>query len=174
VVAIVAEREYTSVADILATAGDAPYLLVAEGVQDPQNLGALLRCAEAAGVHGVIISKHGGTGVTPTAAKASAGASAHIPVARVSSIPNVIEELKKAGLWIYGADAGGQPYYKTEMTGGVAIVVGGEGKGLSRLTKERCDFILSIPMYGKVSSLNVSCAAAVLLTEGAKQRNENN
>ena len=174
VVAIAAEREYASISDILATAGASPFLLIAEGVQDPQNLGALLRCAEAAGVHGVIISKHGGTGVTPTASKASAGAAAHIPIARVSSIPNAIQELKKAGLWIYGADAGGQPYYQAEMTGGLAIVVGGEGKGLSRLTRERCDFILSIPMYGQINSLNVSCAAAVLLSETARQRNNSN
>jgi len=170
IVAYAAAWEYCELSDILAVGGNEPLILVAEGVQDPQNLGALLRCADAAGVHGVIISKHGGVGVTATVAKASAGAAAHMPVARVSSIPNAIEQMKHAGLWIYGAESGGQPYHKVQMTGPAAIVVGSEGKGLSRLARERCDFIVTIPMHGKINSLNVSCAAAVLLCETAKQR----
>ena len=162
VIAFCSEREYCTIDEIL-TGCEVPFVLVVDGVEDPQNLGALLRCADAAGVHGVIISKHGGTAVTPAVVKASAGAALSVPIARVPNISKSIEELKRANLWIYGAEGGGKSFREVDMSGPMALVVGSEGQGLSRLVREKCDFIVSIPMMGKVNSLNVSCAAAVLL-----------
>ncbi len=173
VVAMAARKEYCSLSDILHIAeqrGEPPFLLLCDGVDDPGNLGALIRCAEGAGVHGVVIAKRRSVGTTAAVDKSSAGALEHMAVAKVSNLSFAIEELKKKGLWIYGAEAGGKSCYGTDMKGPLAVVVGSEGRGLSRLVAEKCDFIVSIEMYGKVNSFNVSCAAAVILCEAARQR----
>lgn len=173
VCASASEKEYVSIDALLEIArsrGEAPFIVVADGVEDPHNLGAIIRCAEGAGAHGMIIPKRRSVGVTATVARASAGAVEHMAIARVTNISVALDELKEAGLWIYGAEADGRAYYDTDMTGPAAIVLGSEGKGISRLVREKCDFIVSIPMYGKVNSFNVSTAAAVLLLEAAKQR----
>ena len=173
VVAIAAAREYASVDDIFRLAkerGEEPFIVVLDGVEDPHNLGAIIRNAECTGVHGVIIRKARSVGITPTVVKASAGAIEHVPVARVTNIGAVIDELKAGGLWIYAADMDGAPCYETDMSGGVAIVLGSEGSGISRLVKEKCDFTVTIPLYGSVNSMNVSAAAAVILSEAARQR----
>lgn len=175
VVAMVAGVTYQTVEEILASAaekGEAPFLVIADGVEDPHNLGAIIRSAEGAGAHGLIISKRHASPVTPTVIKASAGAAAHLPIAKVTNLATVIDELKEAGLWIYGAEAGGASLYESDLGGAAAFVVGSEGKGISRLIKEKCDFILSIPMYGQVNSFNVSCAAAVVLCYAAEQRHK--
>ena len=175
VIASAAQKEYSSLEDLLKIAadrGEPPFLVLCDGVDDPGNLGAILRCAEGAGAHGVIIPKRRSVGLTAAVDRASAGALEHIAVARVPNLAAAIDELKKAGLWVYGADADGQPYHATDMKGPCALVMGGEGTGLSHLTREKCDFIVSIGMYGKVNSFNVSCAAAVLLCEIARQRHE--
>ncbi len=175
VCASAAEKEYVTIEEILGIAaerGEPPFVVVADGVEDPHNLGAIIRCAEGAGAHGIIIPKRRSVGVTATVARASAGAVEHMAIARVTNIPSAIDELKESGLWIYGAEADGAAYYDTDMTGAAAIVLGSEGKGISRLVREKCDFVVSIPMYGKVNSFNVSTAAAVLLLEAAKQRHK--
>ena len=174
IVAVASEAEYSSVEDILAYAeslGESPFLVVCDGIEDPHNLGAIIRSAECSGAHGVIIPKRRAAGLTSTVGKASAGALMHMRVARVTNIAQTIDELKAAGVWTYAADMGDTPYYKSDMKGSVAIVLGNEGAGISRLVKEKCDFTVSIPLYGKIDSLNVSCAAAVLLSEAARQRN---
>ena len=174
IIAIAAERNYASVEDILAYAeekGEAPFIIVLDGVEDPHNLGALIRSAECAGAHGVIIPKRRAVGLTSTAVKASAGAAEHMRVAKVTNLASTIDELKERGLWFYAADMDGNSYYDTDFSGGVALVMGSEGYGISRLVKEKCDFVVSIPLYGSVNSLNVSCAGAVLMTEVARQRN---
>ncbi len=173
IVALAAEKSYATVDDMLALAaerGEKPLLVVAEGVEDPHNLGAIIRSAEGAGAHGVIISKRRASGLTATVGKASAGALEHMLVAKVPNIASEIEDLKKKGLWIYAAEAGGQMYYDCDMSGAVAIVLGSEGEGVSRLVKDRSDFVVSIPMNGKVNSLNVSNAAAILVYEAALQQ----
>lgn len=173
VAAIAAQKDYCSLDDLLKIAeerGEAPFLVLCDGVDDPGNLGALIRCAEGAGAHGVVIPKRRNVGLTAAVARSSAGALEHMAVARVSNISAAIAELKEKGLWIYGAEADGTPYDRTDFRGPAAIVMGGEGTGLSRLVRENCDFIVSIGMYGKVNSFNVSCAAAVLLCEAARQR----
>lgn len=175
VVAMVAGVTYRTVDELLAVAeekGEAPFLVIADGVEDPHNLGAIIRSAEGAGAHGLIIAKRHASPVTPTVIKASAGAAAHLPIAKVTNLAVTIDELKEKGLWIYGAEAGGSSLYESEPTGPAAFVVGSEGKGISRLVKEKCDFILSIPMYGQVNSFNVSCAAAVLLCYAAEKRHK--
>lgn len=175
VVAMVAGVTYRTVDELLAVAaekGEAPFLVIADGVEDPHNLGAIIRSAEGAGAHGLIISKRHASPVTPTVIKASAGAAAHLPIAKVTNLATTIDELKKAGIWIYGAEAGGTSLYESDPTGSAAFVVGSEGKGISRLIKDKCDFILSIPMYGQVNSFNVSCAAAVLLCYAAEKRHK--
>ena len=174
ILAIAAERNYASVEDILTYAeekGEAPFIIVLDGVEDPHNLGALIRSAECAGAHGVIIPKRRAVGLTSTAVKASAGAAEHMRVAKVTNLASTIDELKERGLWFYAADMDGSSYYDTDFSGGVALVMGSEGYGISRLVKEKCDFVVSIPLYGSVNSLNVSCAGAVLMTEVARQRN---
>lgn len=166
---------YQSVEDILKLAqirGEKPLIVIADEISDPHNLGAIIRCAEGAGAHGVIIPKRRSAGLTQVVAKASAGAIEHIPVAKVTNIAREIDELKKQGLWIFAADMGGSEYYKTDLTCAAAIVMGSEGSGISRLVKEKCDAVVSIPMYGKVDSFNVSAAAAVLLCEAARQRRQ--
>ena len=174
IVAVASEAEYSTVEEILAYAeslGESPFLVVCDGIEDPHNLGAIIRSAECSGAHGVIIPKRRAAGLTSTVGKASAGALMHMRVARVTNIAQTIDELKEAGVWTYAADMGDTPYYKSDMKGSVAIVLGNEGAGISRLVKEKCDFTVSIPLYGKIDSLNVSCAAAVLLSEAARQRN---
>lgn len=174
VAAMLAAITYASVADLLTHAreqGKAPYIIIADGIEDPHNLGALIRTAEAAGAHGMIIPKRRSASVTAAVYKASAGACAHLLVARVSNIAAALDELKQNSVWIYGADMGGTPWCEQDYGGGVGLVVGSEGEGLSRLVKEKCDFIVSLPMYGKVSSLNASVAGGILMYEIARQRN---
>ena len=174
IVAIAAERNYATIEDILAYAeerGESPFIIVLDGVEDPHNLGAIIRSAECSGAHGVIIPKRRAVGLTPTAVKASAGAAEHMRVAKVTNLATAIDELKERGLWFYAADMNGSSFYVTDFSGGVALVMGSEGFGISRLVKEKCDFVVSIPLYGSVNSLNVSCAGAILMTEVARQRN---
>ncbi len=173
IAAMVAERAYATVEDLLAIAeerGEPPFLLICDGVEDPHNLGAIIRSAECMGAHGIIIPKRRSVGLTPVVAKASAGAIEHLSVARVTNLVAAMEQLKEAGLWIYAADMDGSPYDTADLTGAVALVVGNEGNGISRLVREKCDFVLSIPQYGCVNSLNVSNAAAILACEIARQR----
>ncbi len=172
VIAMVAQKEYVSVEDILAIAaerGEPPLLVIADGITDPYNLGALIRCAEGVGAHGLIIPRRRAVGLTALVAKASAGAMEHLAVAKVSNVAGTIQMLQRKGIWCYAAEAGGQPYYDTDFTGPCALVFGSEGNGVSRIVKEACDRIVSIPMYGKVNSFNVSTAAAVILSESARQ-----
>ena len=176
VIAVAAAREYCSVDDILAHArslSQEPFVVVCDGLEDPRNLGAVIRCAECAGAHGVIIPRHHSAGLTAAADKASAGAAEHMLIARVPNLTAALETLKKAGLWVYGAEANGQNrLWQTDMKGPVCVVIGSEGQGLSRLVRESCDFIITIPMAGRVNSLNASAAAAILLYEIVRQRNE--
>ncbi|MBO4419185.1 MAG: 23S rRNA (guanosine(2251)-2'-O)-methyltransferase RlmB [Oscillospiraceae bacterium] len=174
VIAAVAAHEYASVEDILALAAqrnEAPLIVICDELSDPHNLGAILRSAECAGAHGVIIPKRRSVGLTAVVAKTSAGAVEYLPVARVSNISNTIRELKDQGVWVYGtaADGAGE-LYRTDLTGPSAIVIGNEGEGMSRLVRESCDALVSIPMKGRISSLNASAAAAVLLYEALRQR----
>lgn len=173
VVAMAAERSYSTIDDVFRLAeegGEHPLIVIADKIEDPHNLGALIRSAECAGAHGIIIPKRRACGLTPTVAKASAGALEHLAVAKVTNIAATIEELKKRGLWIFAAEVGGNEYYNADFNLPMALVLGSEGTGVSRLIKDKSDFIVSIPMYGKVNSLNVSAAAAVLLSEAARQR----
>lgn len=174
VIALVAPVEYATVDEILEIArskGEAPFVVILDRINDPHNLGSIIRTANCAGVHGVIISKHDSVSVTATAAKASAGAVEFTPVARVNNLAKTIDELKEAGLWITGADAAGdRSIYEADFKGGTAIVVGSEGMGISRLVAEKCDFLVKIPMKGNVNSLNASVAAALMIYEAAKCR----
>ena len=173
IVALAAAKEYTTVEDILEIAksrGEKPLIVIADGIVDPYNLGALIRCAECAGAHGLIIPKRRAVGLTPIVTKASAGAIEHLAIAKVSNIAQTLSWLKKQGVWTYAAEAGGKSYHDTDFRGPAAIVFGSEGDGVSSLIMERCDFITSIPMYGKVNSFNVSTAAAVILSEAARQK----
>jgi 23S rRNA (guanosine2251-2'-O)-methyltransferase len=174
IVAIAAERNYATVDDMLRLAeerGEKPLLVIADGILDPQNLGALIRVAECAGAHGIILPKRRAAALTSLVAKASAGAIEYLPIARVTNLTATIGELKEKGLWIYAADMDGTPYDKTELTGPAALVLGSEGEGISRLVRESCDFVVSIPLDGRVNSMNVTNAVAVLLCEAARQRN---
>ena len=174
IIASVAAHEYSSIDDILAAAeakGEAPLLVICDELSDPHNLGAILRSAECAGAHGVIIPKRRSVGLTAVVGKASAGAIEYMPVARVSNLSAAIRELKERGVWIYGTAAeGASPLYRTDLTGPAAIVIGNEGVGMSRIVAESCDFKVSIPMKGHISSLNASAAAAILLYEAVRQR----
>ncbi len=174
VIAMAAARDYCTVTEILQRAkdqGEAPLIVICDEITDPHNLGAILRTAECAGVHGVIIPKRRNAGLTAVVAKSSAGAVEYMPVARVTNLTAAIDTLKKNGVWIYGTAANGaQPLYETDLTGPCAIVIGSEGTGLGRLVAEACDFMISIPMKGKINSLNASNAAAVLLYEALRQR----
>ena len=172
VVAMAAEKEYCSVDDILAIAaerGERPFIVIADGITDPHNLGAVIRCAEGVGAHGLIIPKRRAVGLTPAVSKASCGAIEHLAVAKVTNIAATIEALKEKGIWIFSAEAGGTAYYETDFKCPCAIVLGSEGDGVSNIVKERSDYITSIPMYGQVNSFNVSTAAAVILAEVSKQ-----
>ncbi len=174
VVAFASAREYAELDDILqlpAQKGQTPLFLVLDGVEDPRNLGAILRTAEAAGVHGVIIPERRAVGLTETVAKAAAGALEYVPVVKVVNITNTIEELKKAGVWVVGAEAGGESaYWDADFVRPTALVLGGEGKGVRKLVKEHCDYLVSLPLMGNINSLNVSVAAGALLYEVLRQR----
>ncbi|WP_206459901.1 23S rRNA (guanosine(2251)-2'-O)-methyltransferase RlmB [Anaerovorax sp. IOR16] len=173
VAAYIAAYEYCEMEDLLHVArekGEDPFLILLDGLEDPHNLGAIMRTADAVGAHGVIIPNRRSVSLTDTVAKASAGAIEYVPVARVSNLVQTIEKLKQAGLWIGACDMNGQTFYEANLTGGIGIVVGGEGQGVSRLVREKCDFVLSIPMKGKITSLNASNAAAVLMYEVFRQR----
>lgn len=174
VIAVAAVREYVSVDDILAVAaerGESPLLVICDEISDPHNLGAIIRTAECAGAHGVIIPKRRSAGLTAVVAKTSAGAVSHVPVARVANLTACLKELKEQGLWIFGTAADGAVnLYQADLKGPVAIVIGSEGSGMSRLVAENCDFTVSIPMKGKLNSLNASASAAILLYEAVRQR----
>ena len=174
VIAVCAVREYASIDDIFNVAaerGEQPFVVVCDEISDPHNLGAIIRSAECAGAHGVIIPKHRSAGLTAVVGKTSAGAAEYMAVARVASIAAALEELKARGLWVYGAAAeGSSPMWDTDFSGPIALVIGSEGEGLGRLVRERCDFLVSIPLRGKVGSLNASTAAAVLMYEVLRQK----
>ncbi len=173
VIAYVAAYNYVEVEDILQIAKEkeeSPFILLLDEISDPHNLGAILRTANAAGVHGVIIPKRRAVGLTATVAKVSAGAIEYVKVARVSNLVQTIEELKKQGLWMVGSDMDGEVMYTMNITGPIGIVIGNEGEGISRLVKEKCDFIAKIPMYGKISSLNASVASSLMMYEVVRQR----
>ena len=174
VIALAAVREYVSVESILestAAKGENPLLVVCDEISDPHNLGAILRTAECAGAHGVIIPKRRSAGLTAIVAKTSAGAVSYIPVARVANVSATLKELKKQGVWIFGTAANANTtLYDADLKGPAAIVIGSEGDGMTRLVADNCDFLVSIPMQGKISSLNASAAAAILLYEAVRQR----
>ena len=174
VIALAAVREYASVEDILSAArerGEAPLLVVCDEISDPHNLGAIIRTAECAGAHGVIIPKRRSAGLTSIVGKTSAGAVSYVPVARVPNIPALLEQLQKEGVWVFGTAAEGTTeLYSADLKGPAAIVIGSEGDGMGRLVREGCDFLVSIPMKGRISSLNASAAAAILLYEAVRQR----
>ena len=174
VIALTSVREYVSVEDILNIArekGENPLIVVCDEISDPHNLGAIIRTAECAGAHGVVIPKRRSAGLTAVVAKTSAGAVAHVPVARVPNIPALLKDLKKQGVWVFGTAADGTTaLYDADLKGPAAIVIGSEGDGMTRLAAENCDFLVSIPMRGKLNSLNASAAAAILLYEAVRQR----
>ncbi len=174
IVAIASEKEYVSVEDVLAIAaerGEKPLIVIADGISDPHNLGAIIRCAEGAGAHGIIIPKRRAACITPAVVKASAGAVEHLAAVKCTNITETIKKLKELGLWIFAAEADGTPYDKADFTVPCAIVLGSEENGVSELVRKNCDYTVSIPMRGKVNSLNVSTAASVLLYEAIRQRN---
>ena len=173
VIAVAAAYEYAEVEDILEAArckGEAPFIFVLDEIEDPHNLGAIIRTANLAGAHGVIIPKRRAVGLTATVAKTSAGAINYTPVAKVTNIANTIEALKKEGLWFVCADMGGETMYNLDLKGPIGLVIGNEGNGVSRLVKEKCDFVASIPMKGDIDSLNASVAAGVMAFEIVRQR----
>lgn len=173
VIAVVSAHNYATVEEILEYAqskGEPPFIVILDGITDPHNLGAIIRSAECAGAHGVIIPKHRSVGLNATVGKTSAGAIEYMPVARVTNIVKTMEQLKKQGLWFACADMKGLDYFDTDMKGAIGVVIGSEGDGVSRLVKENCDFTVAIPMYGKIASLNASVAAGLLLYEVVRQR----
>lgn len=173
VIASAALYKYYEVDDILRAArekGEDPFIVVLDEITDNNNLGSILRTADAAGVHGIIIPKRRAVGLTPAVAKISSGAIEYVPVAKVTNLNHTLEYLKKEGLWIAGAEMSGEVYYGKDMTGPVALVIGSEGEGLGRLIKDNCDFLVSIPMKGKLSSLNAAVSAAIIMFEIQKQR----
>lgn len=173
IVAIASEKEYVTIEDVLKIAeerGEKPLIVIADGISDPHNLGAIIRCAEGAGAHGIIIPKRRAACITPAVVKASAGAVEHLAAVKCTNITETIKKLKDLGLWIFAAEADGTPYEKADYTVGCALVLGSEENGVSDLVRKNCDFTVSIPMRGKVNSLNVSTAAAVLLYEAIRQR----
>ncbi len=173
IMAVAACKEYATVEDILEKAkqaGEPPFIIVCDELEDAHNLGAILRTAEAAGCHGVIVPKRHAVGLTSAVYKTSAGAVEYVPVARVSNLTETLKQLKKQGLWVYGLDMDGEHWCRTDLTGGVVLVVGSEGHGISRLVREQCDFILSLPMRGNINSLNASVACGIIAYEVARQR----
>ncbi len=173
VAAVACAVDYKTVEEIVAIArekGEKPLIVVCDGVEDPHNLGAIIRCADGAGAHGVIVSKRHCPVIGQTVFKSSAGAASYVPIAKVSNIASAVDELKELGVWLFAAEADGVHYKKADFDGACAIVLGSEGEGVSRLVREKCDFTVSIPMRGNVNSLNVSTAASVLLFEAAEQQ----
>lgn len=171
-IAEVTDFKYCELEDILAYAeekGQPPFVLILDGVEDPHNLGSIIRVAECAGVHGVIIPRHRSVSVNDTVVKVSAGAASHVKVAKVTNINDAIEELKSKNVWVYAADMDGGSIYDAHLTGAIAFVIGGEGQGLKRLTKQKCDGVVALPMYGKVNSLNASVAAGIVVYEYLRQ-----
>jgi 23S rRNA (guanosine2251-2'-O)-methyltransferase len=173
VIAVCPAYAYAEVDDILnkaREAGEPPFIVILDGIEDPHNLGAVIRTADAAGAHGVIIPKRRATGITPAAVKASAGAVEHVPVARVTNLTSVIENLKNQNIWTFCADPAGEPLYDAPLSGAIAVIIGSEGAGVSRIVRETCDFAVSIPMFGKIPSLNASVCAAVIMYEAVRRR----
>lgn len=173
VIAVAASYEYATVEDILAKAkekGEPPFILLLDNIEDPHNLGAIIRTANLAGAHGVIIPKRRAAGLTAVVARTSAGALNYTPVAKVTNLKTVMEQLKKEGMWFVCADMGGTTYYDLDLKGPIGLVIGNEGEGVSHLVKENCDFVASIPMKGNIDSLNASVAAGILAFEIARQR----
>lgn len=171
VVAVTAGAHYSELEDIFARAGEDPvFLVVADEIEDPHNLGAIIRTAEAAGAHGLILPKRRSAGLTFTVTKTSAGAVSHLPIVRVANLATTIDLLKERGVWFYAADLDGTPWCETDYSGPCGLVVGSEGKGVGRLIREKCDFAVTLPMRGKVNSLNASVAAGIVLYEIARQR----
>lgn len=171
--AVLAAAQYADVDELLETArerGEPPFLIIADEIQDPHNLGAIIRTAEAAGAHGVIIPKRRSAGLNSTVFKTSAGAANWLKVARVTNLADTIRSLQKQGVWVYGAEADGEPFYSADLSGAIALVIGSEGNGLGRLVRESCDKILSIDMYGKINSLNASVSAGILMYEIVRHR----
>ncbi len=174
VCATAAIKEYSSIEDVLKLAeekGEAPFIIIADEIADPHNLGAIIRTAEAAGAHGVVVSKRRAAGLTYAVGKASAGAVEYMHVARVANIPQTIDKLKEKNIWVYAADMDGENWCGANLTGGLALVIGGEDGGVGRLVKEKCDGVISLPMLGKVNSLNASVAAGIVIYEAVRQRN---
>jgi 23S rRNA (guanosine2251-2'-O)-methyltransferase len=174
IIAIIDSYRYAEIEEILAVAqqkNEPPFILILDEIEDPHNLGALIRTAECAGIHGIIIPLHNAASVNSTVAKTSAGATAHLPIARVTNIAQTLDELKKAGVWIVGTEMEtAKLYYEHDYRGSLAIVIGNEGKGIRRLVREKCDFLVKIPMHGKIESLNASVAGALVMFEAAKSR----
>ena len=173
VIALAAAADYATMEDVLAAAsakGEAPFVIFLDGIEDPHNLGAIIRTAEVAGAHGVVIPKRHASGLTATVMRTSAGALNHLPVVRVTNMAKTIEELKARGMWFVCADMDGTVMYDLDLTGAIGVVVGSEGSGVSRLVREKCDYVASVPMAGQVSSLNASVAAGVLIYEIVRQR----
>ena len=173
VIAVVSDYEYCTVDDILALAekrNEKPFVIILDGLEDPHNLGAIMRTAECAGAHGIIIPKRRSVSVNETVAKTSAGASEYMLCVRVTNIGREIDSLKEKGLWIGAVDMGDTFYYDQDLTGAIGLVVGGEGSGVSRLVREKCDFVVSIPMKGRITSLNASNAASIMMYEVVRQR----
>lgn len=173
IIALAAAKEYSTVEDILAFAAEKcepPFLIVLDELEDPHNLGAIIRTAECVGAHGVIIPKRRSVGLSYTVGKASAGAVEYMRVARVTNIANLLDDLKKQGVWIYGADMNGTDYTQCDMSGACALVIGNEGKGMARLVREKCDVIVSLPMKGHINSLNASVAAGILMYHALQGR----
>lgn len=176
VAAYVSAYAYAELEDIFRIAeerGEDPFIIILDNLEDPHNLGAIMRTAECAGAHGIIIPKRRACGLTEVVAKASAGAIEYMPCVKVTNIAQVIEELKERGVWVAACDMGGQEYYKADLKGKLAVVIGSEGFGISRLVKEKCDFVVSMPMVGRITSLNASNAAAIIIYEVRKQRDGN-
>lgn len=176
VAAYVSAYAYAELDDIFRIAeerGEDPFVIILDNLEDPHNLGAIMRTAECAGAHGIIIPKRRACGLTEVVAKASAGAIEYMPCVKVTNIAQAIEELKERGIWVAACDMGGQEYYKADLKGKLAVVIGSEGSGISRLVKEKCDFVVSMPMVGRITSLNASNAAAVIIYEVRKQRDGN-
>ena len=175
IVAVGACAEYVSVERILEIAqekGEEPFIIICDEIEDPHNLGAIIRTAESAGAHGIIIPKRRSASLNHTVFKTSAGAASWLPVARVSNIVSAIEVLKKNGIWIYGTDASGENYTSANLTGSIGLVIGSEGNGIGRLVKDKCDFLLKLPMFGKITSLNASVAGGIFMYEIVRQRHK--
>ncbi len=171
----IVEFDYAEIDDIFNLAesrNEQPFILILDGVEDPHNLGAIIRTAECAGVHGIIIPEHRACAVNDTVLKTSAGAVSNVNIVRATNLNNVIDQLKKKGVWVYACELGGENIWKSNLTGPIAVVMGSEGFGVSKLTKQKCDGVFTIPMYGKINSLNVSVATAVSVFEILRQRNK--